>query len=268
MKRFKQVPGCKKGLLYVICLLSFIFSGVVTDSYAGETITLVSDVYMPYTGDGEENTGYMLDIAKEVFEKKGYTVVYKLVPYARAIVETRNGMYDGMIGIGSEDAPDFVFPQNELGVFNLGFYVKKGTNWTYTGTGSLENVLVGIANYEYLGEFNDYVLHNKDNLERIEIIYSDTPLEQNLKKLVAGRIDVTVDDQTVLQYMIKTMNLDGQIVLAGRGEVITNAYIGFSPEIKTSETYARILSDGVAELRESGRLKEILEQYGLADWKK
>lgn len=46
------------------------------------------------------------------------------------------------------------------------------------------------------------------------------------------------------------------------------ACIAFSPALPQSEKYAEILSAGIAELRKSGELKQILSKYGLEDWKK
>lgn len=40
-----------------------------------DTLTLKADFWMPYNGDGKTDTGYMLDIAKAIFESKGHKIV-------------------------------------------------------------------------------------------------------------------------------------------------------------------------------------------------
>ena len=45
-------------------------------------------------------------------------------------------------------------------------------------------------------------------------------------------------------------------------------YIAFSPQLPKAKEYARILSEGMNELRASGELQAILSQYGLTDWRK
>ena len=43
-------------------------------------------------------------------------------------------------------------------------------------------------------------------------------------------------------------------------------YIAFSPQKPESHKLAKILSEGMLKLRESGKLEEILNKYGLSDW--
>jgi len=41
------------------------------------------------------------------------------------------------------------------------------------------------------------------------------------------------------------------------------AYIAFSPKLQTSKKYAKILSKGMVEIKESGQLDEIIKKYKL-----
>ena len=49
----------------------------------------------------------------------------KIVPWKRAIAETRSGRYHGAIGASKTDAQGFVFPEEELARNVLSFYIKK-----------------------------------------------------------------------------------------------------------------------------------------------
>ena len=62
------------------------------------------------------------------------------------------------------------------------------------------------------------------------------------------------------------LNLD-EITEIGGSLSATAHYIGFSPENPKSEEYARILDQGMRELRASGELEKILQKYGMSDWK-
>lgn len=47
----------------------------------------------------------------------------------------------------------------------------------------------------------------------------------------------------------------------------TENFIAFSPVNPKSREYAAILDRGMAEMRASGRLRQILQRYGVKDWK-
>ena len=87
---------------------------------------------------------------------------------------------------------------------------------------------------------------------------------QNLKKLVAGRIDVTADDVGVLQWVARQNRLDERIRVAGcLSDETVPAYVVLSRMIPESQTYLDRINAGFAELTASGRVEELLEKYGL-----
>ncbi|QTA83556.1 Uncharacterized protein dnl_59690 [Desulfonema limicola] len=63
------------------------------------------------------------------------------------------------------------------------------------------------------------------------------------------------------------MEILDKIECAGYGSEVSFIYIAFSPVNPESSKYARILSQGIIELREKGRLQQILGKYHLKDWK-
>ena len=61
-----------------------------------------------------------------------------------------------------------------------------------------------------------------------------------------------------------------KLAAIGVGRVDTNSTaleFGLSNKSKTSADYARKFDEGIAKLRASGRLAEILNKYGVQDWK-
>ena len=234
----------------------------------GDTITLKADYWMPFNGDGKAKTGYMLDIAKAIFEANGHKVVFTTTPWEKAIVEVRSGKCNAIIGAGSDDAPDFVFPSEELGISVQLFCVKSGTPWKYAGLGSLKAIKLGvIKDYTYFKELDDYIKANPG-----AVVYGtgDNPLQSNLTRLVEGELGATVDDRSVLKYTIAKMNLQGKVAITTSNSDAAKSsklFIAFSPNNPKSAEYAKVLTDGVLTLRANGELPKILAKYGLTDWK-
>ncbi|MBF0239724.1 MAG: transporter substrate-binding domain-containing protein, partial [SAR324 cluster bacterium] len=132
---------------------------------------------------------------------------------------------------------------------------------------SLEKISLGvIADYLYGDEFDEYVKKYKDDDKRVQVVFGDGALSSNIKKVMIGRIDSFVEDMMVCNSELKNMKKSGDVVPAGQ-LVESNVYIAFSPNLETSEAYAKILTEGMIKLRKTGQLKEILDKYGLSDWK-
>lgn len=211
----------------------------------------------------------MVDIAREVFEEKGIEVQYMTMPWKRALAETRKGVYTAAIGASKTDATGFVFPEEELARTKLAFYVKKGNPWKFKDIESIKQIKLGaIAGYDYRQWLNDYIKVNSNNPDKVQILTGDVPLQRNLSKLLLDRIDVVVDTEAAILWEAKRLGISHDIEPAGYGSEPSFCYIAFSPNRVRSPIYAQMLSDGIVKLRENGKLQDILDKYGLIDWKK
>ncbi|NQD35405.1 transporter substrate-binding domain-containing protein [Permianibacter sp. IMCC34836] len=236
-------------------------------SHAAE-VSLRADVWYPMNGEpGAANPGFMVEIAQEALKAGGHTVNYQTLPWERAVAETRAGKFDCVIGAYKDDTPDFVFPDEPYGMDVQAFFVKKGQAWHYGGSlDSLKGTSVAvIGGYAYGDEFEAFA---KANPTGIQSVSGDNALEQNLKKLLAGRAVTTLESVYVAEAKIKEMGLTGQIEQAGLFGEPTEMYIACSPAKPSSKDYAKLLTDGIRQLRSSGKLATILGKYGLKDWKK
>lgn len=236
---------------------------------AGTTITLVADEWPPFNGKpGSQREGYIVDIARKVFESRGYRVVYTLAPWTRAIEMTRSGECDGAIGASKTDAAGLVFPREELAQNKLAFYVKKGNAWRYRGPASIEETTIGtIAGYDYRPWLLAYIEANRDDPARVQILHGDEPLKRNLIKLLNDRVKVVVDTEAAIRFVAKEMGILDQVASAGYGDEPAFIYVAFSPNKIESVRYAELLSEGIVAMRKSGELQKILDKYGLKDWK-
>ena len=272
MAEYVGMKMCFQCLQYIVRRSLLVLSAVLFLSYpaiAAEKIVLVADPWPPFNMESNvDQEGYIVDVARAVFEAAGYKVAYETVPWKRAIEGTRSGKYTGAIGASKTDAKGFVFPEEELARNLLTFYVRQDSQWRFEGPASLETVSIGVAaGYDYRRWLNDYIQDHRKNEARVQVVSSHTPLKQNLKKLLLGRVDVVVDTEAAVRYTAKTLGILDKIKPAGYGVEPAFIYIAFSPALEESPKLARQLSAGIVELRRSGQLKVILDRYGLVDWK-
>jgi polar amino acid transport system substrate-binding protein len=257
---------------YYQFFLLFAGNSYAQDNSEKEVVSIVADVWCPYNCDPKsDKPGFMIEIAKQVFEPKGIKVEYKAMPWERAIEETRKGSYTAIVGAAKNDAPDFLFPSEALGNSTNAFYVKADSSWKFEDISSLNKIALGvIEGYTYESSLDEYIESNKGNPSKIQSISGDTAIDQNFKKLLKGRIGAYLENINVAQKHISDNSLWGKFKMAG--QMVTedveeqHLFIAFSPVNERSQDYARMLSEGVQELRKSGKLKDILNRYNVQDW--
>lgn len=245
-------------------------SGSAERQSESRTISIRADLWCPFNCEPQgERQGFMIDVARRALATEEIEVDYALMNWARAIEETRQGKYNAIVGAYQSDAPDFVYPQEELGVSRDVFAVAKESAWHYNGINSLRFIRLGVVHeYGYGKEIDAYVDQNRNDVARIEVVYGDHGLDQNLRKLSLGRIDATVENEMRLRYFLhQHSDLAGKVKMAGSPGQLQRTYIGFSPARADSRELARLLDAGIRRLRASGELQSILRSYGLEDWK-
>ena len=263
----------KKSLFAVIGLITisavFVCNIGVSNS-ASNVITVRADIWAPYNDDPASGLpGSMVEIIKTIYKRAGYEIDYQIMPWTRSIMAVEKGTYDAIIGATTE-CPDCITPRESIGEMTSHFYVKTGNSWRYTGPDSLKTVSVGvIADYAYTEAFDAYVEANQGDAKKVDVMHGDEPLQKNIKKLLAGRLDAIVENPLVFQWTLGGMGLKESDF--GDAGAVENSklelFMKFSPQKDTSQTYADIFDKGMAELRASGELKEILARYGMKDWK-
>lgn len=258
----------KRWLLVVLAIIAI--PRLFPPTLNAETIRLRADLWCPYNCEpGDELEGYMIDVARRLFGRAGHSVDYQTLNWARSIQMAKEGRIHGIIGAGKDETPDFVFPDLEIGLIRNTFFVRKDDGWRFAGIPSLRNKRLGvIVGYGYGTRLDKYIQQHRKT-DRIQLMAGNEALQNNIQKLLGGRVDVVLEDNAVFHHVSRQMGVADRIQEAGddqdRGSV-NNLYIAFSPSLPESKLFARILSDGIAEMRRTGELSEILSRYGLEDW--
>ncbi|NQV15772.1 transporter substrate-binding domain-containing protein [bacterium] len=230
-----------------------------------DTITLVADKWCPYTCSPKTvQPGYVVEISRIVHEKAGHKLLYKLVPWPRAVKEARNGKYNGIIGFTKKDVEGFINTENEVGIAQDAFFVKSGESWKYRELSSLKEIeVVGYPNgYHYTPEIDKYF----QKANNVDVIPGDNPIKPMVKMLLKGRINTFPENEMVVKYFLKQTNQTDKLAIAGEFNR-SNVYVGFGLNSPTHQRDMKILSDGIQMLRTTGELDKILDRYGIKDWR-
>lgn len=250
-----------------IILLSL---GIVFPTYLfSDTLKIATDEWCPYDcipAQNDGRVGYLGDLLVETMKARGHKVEFVEVSYTRGLELVREGKLDGTMACFKEEAPDFIFPDFSLGKSNSTFFTFIDSSWEYTGTKSLEQAkMIGIIDgYDYVDPIVMEYLNKKPS--NVLAIKGEKPLERLLEMLINGRITTIIEDKSVLEYKITQMGKEGLVKVSGITDAVIDVYSGFSPKIKKSKEYAKILSEETIKMREDGRLQLLLNKYGIKDW--
>jgi polar amino acid transport system substrate-binding protein len=230
------------------------------------TLRIRADAWMPFNGDPkEEKPGYVIEVARLIFEPAGVTLDYALMPWTESLEAARKGDIDAVIGANPTEAEGLLLPAASAGMPRIGLFVRKDSAWVYENLHSLRSVKLGaIAGYSYWDAFDAY-LKSEQGKKRVTFFEGETPLEDAIGHLKSGKIDVMAETLAVFVWTVRNQGGatgDYRMVFLQAGEPI---YLAFAKN-NTGAKCAKIFDEGMARLRKSGELAAILKKYGLSDW--
>jgi len=220
-------------------------------------IRLATLDWPPYVGEVLPQYGFTTAIVSEAFKRAGYEVKVDFMPWTRVLQETEAGNYDAAYPeYYSEERVKTFFLSDPLASGPLGFYKRKADNITYTKLDDLKPYRIGVV----LGYINTPEFDAADYLKK-EATNSD---EQNLRKLLLGRIDLVVIDKFVAQYLIKTSIPEavGTLEFMEPPLLEQSLYVIFSRQVAGSEQKLQAFNAALKTMREDGTLERILKEYG------
>lgn len=264
-----------RGVSYIICLFSlFCLQGLSQAQTKAlnypKTISIVADEWCPINCEPDSTSpGYMIEIVKEIFEKRGFNIEYRTMSWTRALSRVREGEDHLVVGAYPEDASDFIFPEEPLGHTCEVFYINSSSGWSYRDVNSFANIKLGvIRGYSYGPEIDAHIHRYRVNPNMVHALSGDKALERLVHLLSQDRINVLVENEYVMEYFLQSHpQYKSKLKKSSNAYKHRFVYAAFSPSKKESKEYSLILSSGIREMRQSGRLQEILQKYSIDDWK-
>jgi polar amino acid transport system substrate-binding protein len=258
---------------FCITLTLFYFC---SSSWASVRLVVASDNWCPYICDDQQSPGYIVEIVRDIFHQNNISLKFETLPLARAMQFVANNQTDMVLGLTEEQIIEHKLSKSQLSVGRptLDFFVINGNPWRYTSNTELikhlaDDKKIGIIKGYSYGEFFNNLIESRPKY--FYVSHGNTPLDTNLNLLNAGRIDIIIDNKYTVLFSAQSSaqsELIKNLVHAGtEGEGEGGGiYVGFAPHLSTD--YINMLDQGIIEYRKSGRLKVLLNKYGITDWKK
>jgi len=234
--------------------------------YAAEKIRLATGELPPYATQERSDEGIALDIVRKAFAQSGFEVEYTFKPWMRSLEEARAGKFDGTAywGRNAERDVGFLISDNVLTEQWVFVYRSGGPATSPLVWSRLEDLkslrIGGIRSYTYTPEF--WALSKADVL-KVEFALDDLT---NLRRLVAGRIDVVPMERNVACYLMAAHFKPEEVTgLRAHPKLLTTAFtthLMLSSAVPGNVQRMKAFNDGLREIRKSKQFTQRLQVPG------
>jgi len=223
------------------------------------TVRLASGEWPPYLSEKLPHFGVASRIVTDAFAAKGITVEYGYFPWARSLKLAQDGNWDGSLiwQKTPEREQDFYFSETVITGQNVFFHLKSRP-FEWKEMKDLAGLHIGATlDYTY-GEA--FTKAEADGTLTVERVPSD---EQNLRKLLAGRIDIFPLDLDVGLAMLRenlTPEEAAQITYNPLPIQSTSFSIMLSKKVPRNKEMLDLFNAGLKELIASGKVQQYIEE--------
>jgi len=210
----------------------------------------------PYSAEELPGQGLAVDLVTTALKRAGYTTQLRVDTLDRILEGSQLGVYDVFATPWYSDERNRYLAFSEPYLEStIRFIRRKETRFDYDGLPSLKGMKIGIV--------KDYAYDEAFSQLRDLNTTSERNLIQNLLKLTQRRIDLTLDDELVLQYEINRFlpHTQTQLEFVSEPLAVRGVHIGVS---RKHPEYARIVADfnaAIAAMKKDGSYNKIVQQH-------
>lgn len=224
------------------------------------TLRVRADEWCPYNcHPRSKEKGYLIELLERWAAKEKLQLDYQLVPWSRALLDTRAGYNEVIVGVSVSDAEgmNMSLPISE----DKTCFYTSGSKWRYQKPEDLDQL-------QSLGMAQDYIWPDlviewiNSNPSKVQRTSGEKPLEANLKKLAGGRIEALIENSDVVKHYSKQQVEKSVINEAGCLKSFS-IHIAFTRRNKKSAKWQKSFDRFVVELKKNGELDRIVQKYGV-----
>lgn len=240
--------------IFAIIMAAMVFMGNSGEVGARE-IRICTVSWEPFYGPEMSRNGFVAEITSAAFAAVGHDARFEFMPWARAMLEVKQGDRDMLMGLYKNDerADTYQFTDSIYPTTNVIIARKEIGIREYTSLRDLEDYSIGFGRgWSFGQEFDraDYLNKQPTNDQRL-----------SLRKLFAGRVDMVASSFGRFRYLAKQegFDLDKVVVL---DPPLSKDYLfnAFSPRLDNADELIAEFNRGLGIIREDGTFDRILSK--------
>jgi polar amino acid transport system substrate-binding protein len=255
-------------IFIVTCFCTFF---AVSDRVSAETL------FFGYAGEfcpavcnekTDGDRGFVLDLLNEIGANNDFQVKWVNLPMKRLINSIKNGDIDLILRPNTAlKRNKLVQSKRPLAMYQIAILKRKQYIFEFKGVESLKDSVWGVvAGQRWPPTFQKY-LDDHQNTGKVILIYEENAYQRLVKLVGAGRADVVLGGGNMLDRIRRNSKYSNELVVEHTpyfGPI--PLYAGLNPENPRSKMLAKLIDQGLTDLRASGRLSDILSKYGIPIW--
>ncbi|WP_284382812.1 substrate-binding periplasmic protein [Litoribrevibacter albus] len=248
-------------LLMIVSIIQPCYSQSLSiPSPQSKRLQLVTLEYPPYEySEDNQVKGVAVNLVSDVFKTMGHDISIEILPWARAINSIKLGQADAIFtAFHTKERAAFADYSKEVLIHQeISLFALEKSPLTFHGDlTTIGQYQIGvIRKMSYGKKFDQAVI---DNI--IQYTQSTSSLEQNIEKLLSGRIDFVVSNKLGALDTLNKMNKRALIRVLSPPLESTPSYIAFSKQ--RNLTHIRDAFDRhLKQLKQTGRYQEIIDEY-------
>ncbi|MBD1549891.1 substrate-binding periplasmic protein [Pseudomonas typographi] len=224
---------------------------------AAQTLRLVADPWPPFTDEKNAGKGLATEIVSQALGRAGYATTYEQVPWARALQGIETGRYDVLVDAWYNEA------RTRAGKFSQPYWVNRirllaSRTAKIAFDGQLSQLygysIAVVRDYAYSAAFD-----TDDALHKVPV----RNFAQGLSMLLAGRVDMALEDEYVARYCLRWEPLRDQVRFVGPPLSENPLHILVSRKNPDFPKIVDAFDQAIAQMKVDGSIDRLIEAHGL-----
>ncbi len=245
-----------KKLLHRVVAALVLYAMFPLTSLALDLSVVHSGNWPPYSDEGLPGQGLAIELVTTALQRAGHKTFVRVDSLNRILEGGKIGVYDVFA------TPWYSEERNEYLAFSapyleshIHFVKRKDKDFEFNDFADLKGMMIGVV--------KDYAYDDAFNQSRDLIKISERNLIQNLLKLTQNRLDLTLDDELVLQYEINRYmpNSMANLAFLPKPLAVRGVHIGVSRE---NSAHGQIVADfdkAIADMKKDGSYNKIVAKH-------
>lgn len=249
----------KRGIAGWMALVAALTLMVAAPAAEARRVVMCTVPWAPFYSSDIEEQGIISAISRAAFSAAGHDTVLEFMPWARAMLEVRQGDRDLLMGAYYTDE-------------RAETYIASDRLYT-TSVGLVALQDLGVTSYGELRDLSEYTIgygrgwattDEFDNADYLDKEVADNNV-LNVRKLYAGRIDMIAMNFDRFSQIAADEGFDpGRAVFLDPPLKSSGLYLMVSRAIDDPEGLVADFNEGLKDIRENGRYAELVERLGVA----
>ncbi len=230
---------------------------VTAGSGHARTIAMCTVPWAPFYGPELEGQGFLTAVTKAAFEEAGHEAGLEFMPWARSMLEVKQGDRDVLMGAYYSEERDETYAFSEV-IYD-------------TNVGLVALRELGVDGFDSLRDLSEYTIGfgrgwaTTEEFDNADYLNKEAAKNNvlNVRKLYEGRIDMIAMNFDRFNRIVRDEGLNPERAVFLDPPLKTSGlYLMVSEALDDTEQLVADFNQGLATLREKGRYDAILQRYG------